>query len=209
MTTKNLISLGLFCALLLFLTSCNKESIIPSEVIEEAEAPVINNAELSLYIAETGELITVNSMDEIKDLIQSKYSHLEYAQAGMEKLDIFQEELAYSKTLDLENPEVAEQYTLDVNQRYSAIASETAAERGTGIGLLYDGQATGFLAPTNIPRNLNSSKRNRASSWIGVAGFYVLCDRTWWRGQKVIVVGLASLIDLRDLGFDNRTESFF
>lgn len=207
MTKTIFMTLGMICSLLLFLTSCSKEAVLESDVIVEAEAPVSTDEKISLYVAETGDYITVNSMDEIKDLIQTKYSHLDYAEASIERLDAYEEELAYSETLDLEDPEVAQKYALDLSQRYGVTGSETAATRGTGI--LFDGQGTGFLSVTTVPLNLRSSKRNRASSWTAIAGVTVLCDRTWWRGTKVVVLGIASLVDLRPLGFDNRTDSFF
>ncbi len=60
-----------------------------------------------------------------------------------------------------------------------------------------------------MPWNLASFKRNRASSWVGIIPtLAVLCDKTWFRGSKVVVVGEGQ-INLADIGFNNRTESFY
>lgn len=174
MTKSFFKTLGIFCVFTMLLTSCSEEIIQTPQVIAEEKSPSTDAAPLSLYVVETDELITVNSIDEIKDIIQTKYSHLDYAQASIDKLNAYQEEAAYAESLDLDDPAVELEYSNSLKEKYGEVATERA-----GNGILYDGQASGFLSFTNVPWNLKKSKRDRASSWVGIIGTTVLCEKTW------------------------------
>jgi hypothetical protein len=193
--------LVIFCV---FLTaSCTKESIV-----KEVEPKPNSNSEeqITLYLADTDEVIHLNSMDDLKDvLLLPKYSQMKNAKENMARFEAFQKELSYSKTLDLEDEAVTKAYEEYLWQEYGTADSRLVE------GILYDGQGTGFLSvTTTVPLNLKSSKRNRASSWQPIIGFNVLCERTWWRGRKVVVLGaVGPLINLADLDFNNETDSYF
>jgi len=144
----------------------------------------------------------VESIEDIKFLLETKYSYLDKTEEAIDKLTKFEQELNYSKSLNLDDTQVEQKYIEYLNDTY-------ALHERSGNGILYDGLGSGFLSFTNAPWNLKSSKRNRASSWTGIiSGPVVLCDRTWWRGRKVVVFGIGQ-INLANLDFNNMTDSYF
>lgn len=184
-----------------------KESLTVEEVMEEdmmMEGEGESEESMILVMAETGETIEVANMEELRHLFQTEYQDLEGAAEAVEKTYAFEFEYQYAQTLDLDNPDVVEEYLLYLERTYG---DEAGGRSGNGI--LYDGQGSGFLSFTNIPWNLRRNKRNRASSWVGiVSGLVFLCDWNWWSGQKVVVFGIGQ-INLGNLNFNNRTNSFF
>ena len=96
---------GLLATFILSVTSCEQELINDGEYISNTsiETSVEDLSTISLYIVETGEFIEVESIEEINFLLESKYSYLDEAEQAVEKLTKFEQELEYSKSLDLGN----------------------------------------------------------------------------------------------------------
>lgn len=192
-----------FLSLSVLFSSCDKEEVnqVPNTTLESEEVVV--------HILEKDQTFTVQSLDEALATIEADYKEASWSKGAINKIKLLQEELEYSKTLDLTRADVEEEYTEHLKDKYSA---NTEYSKATS-GILWDGNLTGFLSVTTVPFNLTSSKRNRASSWqCIVPGSVILCDKTWFRGKKVILVGIPPFRVLLGGGiynFDNRTDSFF
>lgn len=207
MKTKHRVFTTALLLLSILFTSCNKEDITQTTELE-AE---VESEEVVIHILETDQTFTVQSLEEALSTLEADYKDASWSKGAVNKIKLLQEELKYSETLDLTNPNVEVEYTKHLEEKYEA---NTDYSRGTG-GILWDDDLTGFLAvTTKIPSNLSSSKRNRASSWqCIVPGTVILCDKKWFKGKKVIVVGVPPFRVLLGGGgvyhFDNRTDSFF
>ncbi len=204
MKTKHRILAVAFLSLSTLFTSCNKDEIDETPVLE------VESEEVVIHILETDETFTVRSLEEAQALIEGEHKDASWSKGAVNKIKLLQEELEYSNSLDLTKPAVEEEYTAHLEAKYKA---NTEYSKATS-GILWDGNLTGFLSVTTVPFNLTSSKRNRASSWQCILpGSVILCDKTWFRGKKIIVVGIPPFRVLLGGGgvyhFDNRTDSFF
>jgi len=191
------------------LNSCSKDESMDTDYLINSELYNLDqeNEKIIIHILETNEIVQVNSIDDAKYFIENQYSDKEWANSTIEKIQLLKDELNYSKNLNLEDPSVEEKYAKHIKSKYNNSKISTS-------GILWDNSSlTGFLSVTTIPFNLNSSKVNRASAWQCITpGTVILCDKKWFRGKKVIVVGLPILSVQLGGGyynFDNRTDSFF
>ncbi|PHS08579.1 MAG: hypothetical protein COA88_06340 [Kordia sp.] len=193
----------------ILLSSCsNDESIDTLPLINsELSSPNQENEKITIHIVETDDIVEVNSIEEAVYFIENKYSDKVWANSTLEKIQLLKNELDYSKNLNLEDPTIEEEYAKHIKSKYSKSKISTS-------GILWDNSSlTGFLSVTTVPFNLKSSKVNRASAWQCITpGAVILCDKKWFRGKKVIVVGLPILsVQLGGAyyNFDNQTDSFF
>ncbi len=93
--------------------------------------------------------------------------------------------------------------------QYGAIRSDNTAHRG--IGVLYDKRNFNGSTYPLLPYNWSYGWfRNRAESVTIFADDAVLCDKRWFRGAKVFIIGFpVGNFDLWRLHFANRAESNF
>jgi hypothetical protein len=203
MKTKHRILTVACLSLAMLFTSCNKDEIDETPVLEAEPEEVV------IHILETDETFTMKSLEEALFFIETEHKDAAWSKGATNKIKLLQEELEYSESLDLTRAAVEEEYTAHLEEKYSANIEYSKATSG----ILWDGDLTGFLSLTTVPLNLKSSKRNRASSWQCILpGTVILCDDTWFRGKKVIVVGFPPfrvLLGGAYYNFDNRTDSFF
>jgi len=153
----------------------------------------------------TDESISVSSVEEVISLLTNGYTDIAGTSQAIEHFKKNQYEFAYSKTLDLTDPAVEEEYNNRLIKKYMS------NDRASVSNLYSENDAVGYLASCVIPKNLPSSKRNKASSWYPISlGSVVLCDGNWWSGEKRYLVGFVGFPSYVNLySFDNKTNSNF
>lgn len=189
-------------ALASFFTNCQVNDDNKDVTTKESE-------KITLYLVDQNQSITVRDLDEVKQIISTKYGNEnEVVQQSIAKIEMLQEELNYSKNLFLDDKEVADKYQKRLENKFGKSNSEY--KKATN-GILWGGNATDFLSVTTIPLNLSSSKVNKASSWSALSGGIVtLCDKKWFQGDKYVLFSvIPGPTPVVPSDFDNRTDSFF
>lgn len=200
---KNYIKKIVFLLLLIVVASCSVEENTFDSIIEEET--------VTLHIMGSNEVYKTSSLEEALLIIETEFTEQEWAKGAQAKIRLLQDELNYSKTLNLEDAGVEEEYSTYVKEKYGP--KNDAYQKAT-TGILWDSSSlTGFLAITTTPVNLRPSKRDKASAWQAISpGTVILCDKTWFRGNKAILVGVPPFYIQLGSGlykFDNKTDSFF
>jgi len=193
--------LKLFFALAILSTfiSCEKDAATSAEV-----APLEDKDVTYFHHEETDEMLEFADLNDLYDFYKENYSDRADLDQILNRILVFKAELEYSKSLNLEDPLVAETYEARLEKKYGNNDNKIAA------GKLNDYNGT-YLQGTAVPRNMRRSRRNRADIWTAYQnGPIFLCDRTWFRSPRIFMVGIPGIpFDLAQDGFTNRTESFF
>ncbi len=168
-----------------------------------------NGGLITLDFSDTKQPIVVNSLEEAYKYITMNLDtgDLE-TKYVLQKIIRLEKELEYSKNLDLDDPQVATRYEKDF---YARLGKDRYLRTESALGSLFDGIASGFLSITIVPLNLTSSKRNKASSVSRVFPLtsVILCDKTWFRGDKYIAWRVLPGTIIIPSSFNNKTDSFF
>lgn len=187
------LSFLLYAAILIAFSSCVNETLAPERQLDDDDS-------VSFFDPQTQELIHLENLDELKSVLKDKYAKHEKLDDFIKEVDAFQYELNYSRTLDLTDPQVAEEYESYLQDTY-------APKQKIVPGQLRDNG--NFLMATAFPRNLPTDRRNRADSFQAFAvGGNFFCDRTWFRGPRIYILGFIGIeYDFANFNFVDRTES--
>lgn len=192
----------LILALSTFFTNCDINDDKRQGLSKEIER-------IDLFLVDKNESIQVRDLEEVKQLLVSKYgADNQVVKESVSRIQMLQEELEYTNNLDLDNEDVARKYQERLDAKFGKPTSE---HKKSANGILWDNNQSGFLSVTTIPLNLSSSKVNKASSWSAITpGIVTLCDKKWFRGNKFVVFSIfPGPTPVIPSSFDNKTDSFF
>lgn len=187
------------------LVSCNEKNELndlPVNLAENEEFTV--SSDTIFFSSDDINKMYFNYNDLLNDIKDKPYY-----ENVLNKINGFNSELKYIEKNKLYLLEEDNEFVKSYCKKFDNKLKSTDA----AIGALYhdNDMKGGIVAYTGVsnPR-YRKKNRNKASSWQGLPTFFtvVLCDKTWFRGSKKIIVANNSQVkNLTD--FNDRTESHY
>jgi hypothetical protein len=176
-------------------TQCDEQNLVKTDV---------QNETISLFNSATNQNFTYSSYEDLLQAIKSET----YYDDVKQKLDLLQKELDYIEANKLyELPEKSEKVENYIDRLNGNL--QTGKTMAVGGDLFDWFDANGSRLGSTFLANPSMSNKNRASSYRGIGvGTVVLCDKTFFRGSKKVILSATGVtVNLDD--FDNRAESYF